>query len=131
MRDEERTKVLSISNQLTWQDETVRVARAIRRRVLDYVIRKNEGYLSQACSGAEILATLYTRVMNLGPSQGPPIPGPFSGVPGPAHPNFINGSSYNGPHAPDLDRFFFSPAHYALVLYSTLIEVGRMAPEGR
>ena len=30
---------------------------------------------------------------------------------------------------PDLDRFFFSPVHYSLALYCTLIEVGRLAPE--
>ncbi|HET6597246.1 MAG TPA: hypothetical protein VFG81_16585 [Anaerolineales bacterium] len=112
------------------QGETQRVAHNIRRRVLDYVIRHNGGYLSQACSGAEILATLYTRVMNLGPSLAPMIPAPFPGVPGATNPNFFNGSLYNGAHEPHLDRFFFSPAHYALVLYATLIEVGRMAPEG-
>jgi transketolase len=113
-----------------WQGETERVAHNIRRRVLDYVIRHNGGYLSQACSGAEILATLYTRVMNLGPSLAPLIPAPFPGVPGITNPHFFNGSLYNGAHEPHLDRFFFSPAHYALVLYATLIEVGRMAPEG-
>lgn len=37
------------------------IAQNIRRRVLDYVIRNNGGYLSQACSSAEILATLYAR----------------------------------------------------------------------
>lgn len=111
------------------QVETQRVARNIRRRVLDYVIRHNGGYLSQACSGAEILATLYTRVMQLGPSLAPMIPAPFPGVPGVHNPNFFNGSLYNGAHEPHLDRFFFSPAHYALVLYATLIEVGRMAAE--
>jgi transketolase len=113
-----------------WQAETERVAHNIRRRVLDYVIRHNGGYLSQACSGAEILATLYTRVMNLGPSLAPMIPAPFPGVPGATNPHFFNGSLYNGAHEPHLDRFFFSPAHYALVLYATLIEVGRMAPDG-
>jgi transketolase len=113
-----------------WQRETERVAHNIRRRVLDYVIRHNGGYLSQACSGAEIFATLYTRMMNLGPSLAPMIPAPFPGVPGSNNPHFFNGSLYNGAHEPHLDRFFFSPAHYALVLYATLIEVGRMAPEG-
>lgn len=112
------------------QLETTRIARRIRRRVLDYVIRNNGGYLSQACSSAEILGTLYTRVMRLGPSLAPMVPAPFAGVPGASNPIFANGSLYNGEHAPNLDRFFFSPAHYALVLYATLIEVGRMAPEG-
>lgn len=112
------------------QDETQRIALNIRRRVLDYVIRHNGGYLSQACSSAEILATLYARVMKLGPSLAPMMPLPFPGVPGAHNPNFFNGSLYNGAHAPELDRFFFSPAHYALVLYATLIEVGRMDERG-
>ncbi len=102
----------------------------IRRRVLEYTLRNNGGYLSQACSSAEILATLYLRVMHLGASTAPMIPEPFPGVPGANNPAAFTGAGYNGPRHPDLDRLFFSPVHYALVLYSTLIEVGRMAPQG-
>jgi transketolase len=112
-----------------WVEETRRVARGIRRRVLAHTLAEGGGYLSQACSAAEILATLYTRVMRLGPSAGPPVPLPFPGVPGPDNPHSFTGAVYNGPVGPDLDRFVFSPVHYALVLYSTLIEVGRLAPE--
>ena len=43
---------------------------------------------------------------------------------------FGTGAGYNGPTAPEFDRLFIAPAHYALVAYATLIEVGRMAPEG-
>jgi transketolase len=107
-----------------------RLAQRIRRRVLDHTIRNGGGYLSQACSSAEILATLYGRVMRLGDSVAPMVPGPFQGVPGPHNPHAHTGSGYNGPKAPELDRFFFSPVHYSLVLYSVLIETGRMAPEG-
>ena len=117
------------SQGLPWQDEAGRVAQNIRMRVLAHTIRNNGGYLSQACSSAEILATLYTRIMVLGPSQGPLIPASFPGVPGPNNPNSFTGALYNGPQAPHLDRFFFSPVHYALVLYAALIEVGRLAPE--
>ena len=113
-----------------WQSEARRVARAVRRRVLEHTLNHNGGYLSQACSAAEILATLYTRVMNLGPSEAPAAPLPFPGVPGPDNPDYASGGLYNGPKGPELDRFFFSPVHYALVLYATLIEAGRMAPEG-
>lgn len=112
-----------------WQDEARRVARGIRLRVLGHTLKNNGGYLSQACSSAEILATLYTGVMKLGPSQAPPVPLPFPGSPGPHTPQYFTGALYNGPRAPDLDRFLFSPAHYALPLYATLIEVGRLAPE--
>ncbi len=112
-----------------WQDDVVRVAAGIRRRVLDHTIRNSGGYLSQACSSAEILATLYVKVMNLGKIESPLAPKPFPGVPGPRNPNYFTGASFNGP-GKDYDRFFLSPAQYALALYATLIETGRMAEEG-
>ena len=112
-----------------WQADALNVARAVRRRVLDHTIRNNGGYLSQACSAAEILATLYTRVMNVGPSEGPMVPLPFAGVPHADNPHSFTGRAYNGATGPDRDRFIFSPVHYALVLYSLLIELGRLAPE--
>ncbi len=107
------------------------MADGIRRRVtaFTFTLKNGGGYLSQACSSAEILATLYTKVMNLGPSVAPPVPPPFSGVPG-RDPNYTTGAGYNGPKEPHLDRFFISPVHYALVLYATLVETGRMAEEG-
>lgn len=113
-----------------WRADTQEVANRIRVRVLDHVLRNNGGYMSQALSSAEVFAMLYTRVLNLGPSTAPMIPRPFAGVPGPDNPDFFNGGDYNGPKGADYDRFIFSPAHYALVLYTALIEVGRMAEEG-
>jgi len=106
-----------------------RVAAAVRRRVLEHTLRHNGGYLSQACSSAELLATLYLRLLRLGPSQGPQQPRPFAGVPSATNPAACIGADYNGPRAPDLDRFIFSPVHYALVLYSVLIELGRLDAE--
>jgi transketolase len=114
---------------LNWQDEVRRVAAGIRRRVLEHTIRNNGGYLSQACSSAEILSTLYVKVMDLGAIDTPLVPRPFPGVPGPDNAGYFTGASFNGP-GPDNDRFFLSPAQYALVLYATLIETGRMAEEG-
>jgi transketolase len=105
------------------------VAHRVRRRVLEHTLRNNGGYLSQACSAAEILATLYLRVMRLGPSTAPMTPRPFAGVPGPANPDAFTGGGYNGARDPALDRFIFSPVHYALVLYSLLIELGRLGPD--
>ena len=113
----------------TWQDEVKRVAAGIRKRVLEHTIKNNGGYLSQACSSAEILATLYVKIMDLGTIKTPLVPQPFPGVPGPDNPDYFTGASFNGP-GPDHDRFFLSPAQYALVLYATLIETGRMAEEG-
>lgn len=112
-----------------WQDEVRRVAAGIRRRVLEHTIRNNGGYLSQACSSAEILATLYVKVMDLGKIDVPLVPQPFPGVPGPNNQNYFTGAAFNGP-GEHHDRFFLSPAQYALVLYATLIETGRMAEEG-
>ena len=112
-----------------WQKEARRVAAGIRRRVLEHTIRNNGGYLSQACSSAEIFATLYVKAMDLGKIDIPLVPKPFPGVPGPDNPNYFTGAAFNGP-GPDRDRFVLSPAQYALVLYAALIETGRMAEEG-
>ncbi len=113
-----------------WQDEVKRVAYGIRRRVLEHTIKNNGGYLSQACSSAEIISTLYTKVMNLGKLESPLVPEQFPGVPGPNNPNYTSGALYNGPKSPEYDRFFLSPSQYALIVYAALIETGRMAANG-
>ena len=110
--------------------DTVQVALGIRRRVYEHAMRNNGGYLSQACSAGEQLAWLYNEELNLGAPTLPMIPKDFAGVPHVDNPDYHTGAGYNGPAAPELDRLFIAPAHYALVAYATLIEVGRMAPEG-
>lgn len=112
-----------------WLADAQRTAAAVRRRVLAHTLKNNGGYLSQACSAAEILSTLYLRVMNLGASQGPKTPRAFAGVPSASNPHSFTGAEYNGQKSPELDRFIFSPVHYALVLYSLLIEVGRLGSD--
>ena len=112
-----------------WVKEVEEVAMRIRLRVLEHVLRHNGGYLSQACSSAEMFAALYLRVMDLGPSIAPMHPPRYQGVPGPDNPDYPRGGAYNGGIRPDRDQLIFSPAHYALVLYTALIEVGRLAPE--
>ncbi len=72
---------------------------------------------------------MYMRVMDLGPSTAPMQPPKYNGVPGPDNPDYFRGGAYNGGIRPDKDQLVFSPAHYALVLYTALIEVGRLAPE--
>ncbi|MBK0327969.1 transketolase [Rhodobacteraceae bacterium F11138] len=109
---------------------TEEVALGIRRRVFEHAMRNNGGYLSQACSAAEQLAWLYNEELTLGAPTLPMIPKPFGGVPSADNPDYHTGAGYNGPAAPEFDRLFIAPAHYALVAYATLIEVGRMAPEG-
>lgn len=119
-----------ISSDWGWQNEVRRVARGIRRRVLEHTVTNSGGYLSQACSAAEILATLYIKAMNLGTVDKPIVPPPFQGVPGPANPRYTTGAAFNGPKSPEYDRFILSPSQYSLVLYAALVETGRMAPEG-
>ncbi|MBW7920668.1 MAG: transketolase [Rubellimicrobium sp.] len=109
---------------------TEEIAHAIRARVFEHTIRNNGGYLSQAASAAEQLAFLYNEALNLGPSTMPMIPPPFSGVPSAENTEYRTGAGYNGPFDVVHDRLFIAPAHYALVAYACLIEVGRMAPEG-
>lgn len=109
---------------------TEEVALGIRRRVFEHSIRNNGGYLSQACSAAEQLAWLYNEELKLGDPTLPMIPKNFGGVPSPNNPDYHTGAGYNGPSEPHYDRLFIAPAHYALVAYATLIEVGRMSPEG-
>ncbi len=113
-----------------WEDTILRASARIRKRVLEHTIENNGGYLSQACSSADILATLYLKIMHLGKSMAPMIPPPFPGVPSRTNKNYMKGGFYNGPTTAEYDRFYLSPAHYALVLYAVLIEAGRMAPEG-
>ena len=76
------------------------------------------------------MATLYSRSMKLGPSEGAPVPPPFRGVPGRDGARFGEGAAYNGAQGAGFDRLLISPAHYAVAIYATLVETGRMAPEG-
>ncbi len=102
------------------------LALEISRRVFTHAMHNNGGYLSQACSAAEQLAWLYNEALNLGESTMPYIPNKFVGVPSKNNKHYKTGAGYNGPVTDKYDRLFIAPAHYALVAYATLIEVGRM-----
>ena len=115
---------------VTNRKTTEEVAAGTRRRVFEHTMRHNGGYLSQACSAAEQLAFLYNEALNLGEPTLPPVPLPFSGVPSAGNPGYRTGAGYNGPFDARHDRLFIAPAHYALVAYATLVEVGRMDAEG-
>lgn len=112
------------------QQRIYQAAEGIRHRVMEHTINNNGGYLSQACSAAEIFATLYLDVLHMGMPEQPLMPGSFLGVPGPENPNHLTGSAFHGIKAPEYDRFFLSPTHYSLVLYAALIEAGRMDVKG-
>ncbi len=117
-------------NKNTLADSIYTIARRLRKRVLAHVIEHDGGYLSQALSSAEILTALYVSVMRLGPVDAPLVPKPFPGVPAKGNTGYFTGADYNGRRGPDFDRFVFSPAHYALALYSLLVETGRMDESG-
>ncbi|KPU42716.1 transketolase [Oxobacter pfennigii] len=114
---------------VSWQDEVYKAANKIRELVMEHTIKNKGGYISQACSSAEIFATLYLRIMNLEKLDKPLIPGRFQGTPGQGK-DRISGSIYNGAKGPFYDRFILSPTHYSLVLYAALIAAGRMDPDG-
>ena len=94
-----------------------RVASGMRRRTLSTVVRRRGGYVIQTCSAAEILATLCLALVDLNHV-------PETGVcAGRRH---SGGSRYLNAGGPDDHRLVVSPGHYALALYSALIEVGKL-----
>ncbi|QUI24520.1 transketolase [Vallitalea pronyensis] len=106
------------------------VANGIRSRVLDLSIKRGGGNLSQACSSAEIMAALYTRMMNITDLEEPLTPKKFVGAPSATNKDSFTGDDYNGIRGPQYDRFYLSPSQYSIVLYATLAETGRMTNEG-
>lgn len=108
--------------------EIENAARSIRKQILKIAIERGGCYLAQACSSADIVASLYLEIMDLNPSQGVWDASPFPGVPGPDNMDYQKGALYNGAPAPDKDRFFVSCCHYAAVIYSALVATGRISP---
>lgn len=104
------------------------IANQIRKQILGIALKNGGCYLAQACSSAEIIAGLYTRVLNLGPSKGLWDAIPFPGVPGPDNMDYPKGSAYHGLPAPDKDRLFVSCCHYASVIYCALAATRRLNP---
>lgn len=107
-----------------WAIACRRMADGIRRRALAHTI-VHGGYLSQACSSAEVFALLYGHAMTLGPSTGPMVPPPYEGWIEKKRER-VPGMVWNGGRSAETDRFFVSPTHYALVVYCALIEAGRL-----
>lgn len=79
--------------------EALDAAAAIRRIILRQSHRANVGHIGSALSVADVLATLYTRVLRI-----------------PA------------PRDPDRDRFILSKGHAALALYAALAVKGWLSP---
>jgi transketolase len=111
-------------------EEIERIAAGIRRRVLAHTLSNNGGYMSQACSAAELLGCLYGGMVDLPKVSKPIMPSPFEGVPKPGGLNRKTGIDFHGGRSPSADRLISSPAHYALVIYAALIETGRLDESG-
>lgn len=106
-------------------EHIARMAAEIRWRTLALTLERDGCYLSQATSAAEILATLYGRVLRLDVPDD--IASPlFTDVPGPNGVGAPSGGRFHGPVGPDLDRFLISPAHYAVAIYAALVAAGRL-----
>jgi len=112
-----------------WLSQCEKIATGVRKRALSHTVTHG-GYLSQACSAAEIFGYLYGHGMTLGPAAGPSVPVSFTATPSNDNSNPISGMLYNGVKDPLHDRFFLSPTHYAMALYATLIECGRLGEKG-
>ena len=97
--------------------------------MLELTLKNNGCYLSQALSSADILATFYVKALRLGPSEGAYVPSEFFGVPGRNGVGRGQGDAYNGAPTPENDRLLISPAHYAVAVYATLTETGRLSPQ--
>jgi len=107
-------------------DEQIKVdrralAQDIRRLTAEWTIRRNGGYLAQACGSAEILATVLTQ-LNLGSPTAPTTPPKFQKVPS-ATDLGPRGDAWLG-DGPDV--FVLSPAHYATAMYAALVALGRL-----
>ncbi|MGA0107834.1 MAG: 1-deoxy-D-xylulose-5-phosphate synthase N-terminal domain-containing protein [Candidatus Nanopelagicales bacterium] len=107
-----------------------KTANNIRKRVLEHTVKNNGGYLSQACSAAEIVAALYSGLVKLNPLPAPLAPELFKGVPSRNFSDYQTGAVFNGTQSPEADRLIISPAHYALVIYTALIETKRLREDG-
>lgn len=115
------------------KNEIEKAANNIRKRILGLAIERGGCYLAQACSSAELVASFYMGLLNIGPSLGARDAQPFPGVPGPDNMDYPKGSLYNGYDSknPDYtkDRLFVSCCHYASVFYCALVEANRLNPE--
>ncbi len=113
----------------TYKHDPVKIAHQIRRRVLETALRRGGVNLSQACSSAEIWATLYTRIMNITDVEAPLTPPYFPGAPKAGFKG-ITGADYNGKQLPESDRIFLSPVQSSIVQYAALASTGRLSEEG-
>lgn len=111
-------------------EKVQKTANNIRKRVLEHTVKNNGGYLSQACSAAEIVSALYGGMVKLNPLLAPLAPEVFKGVPSESFTEYQTGAVFHGEQTAKSDRLIISPAHYALVIYTALIETNRLREDG-
>lgn len=109
-----------------WAEKVARAALGMRRRAFEQTARQQGGYLSQVCSSAELLSTLYLRVLRLEESDAPLTPRPFPGHPTARAPQTPAGALYHGPTAPHLDRLLVGCPSYSLAMYAALTQLVRL-----
>ncbi len=111
-------------------EKILKAGNNIRKRILGIALKSGGCYLTQACSSADLVATLYLKILNLGPSLGNRDAILFPGVPSKNNMDYQRGAAYNGYDYknPDFtkDRFFVSCCHYSSVIYCALVEAGRI-----
>lgn len=125
----QRSVVLKVNGSVPQQKKLSDIATGIRQRVLAHSLKNNGGYMSQACSSAELLSCIYGGLVNLPELDTPMLPGEFAGTPGLDGLNRTTGIDFHGGRHADMDRLVNSPAHYALVIYAAMIETGRLAED--
>jgi transketolase len=126
----ERRKEPDMSDRAKEVVQIEKIARGIRERVLAHSLANNGGYMSQACSSAELLGALYGSILNFSDVKEPIDPPSFIGVPEVGVHTYKTGAQFHGEPGPKFDRLISSPAHYALVIYAALIETGRLREDG-
>lgn len=121
-----RTGLEMTVSEIATSEKLAEVASGIRKRVLDHSLKNNGGYMSQACSAAELLSCIYGGLVNLPKISTPLLPPNFQGTPAVGGLNRSTGIDFHGGRSAELDRLISSPAHYALVIYAAMIESGRL-----
>lgn len=109
-----------------WIDQVKRAALEMRRRAFEHTVSFQGGYLSQVCSSAELLSTLYHKILQIEESEASLSPRPFPGLPSERRGRTRLGASYHGPNSPHLDRLIISPSSYSLAVLCALSQVSRI-----
>lgn len=109
-----------------WTEHVLRAALGMRRKGFEHTAKQQGGYLSQVCSTAELLCTLYLRVLQLLESDAPMTPRPFPGHSTTRKAITATGSFYHGPEAPHLDRFIIGTPSYSLAVLCALSQIMRI-----